>query len=167
MTRRAALKLAAGMLALLPLACAAAANAATEGALLSISGATAQGKRTTRVFTERELLGMPTKTLDTSTAWTSRSTFAGPSLMDVLNRAGYSGGQVEVVAWNNYRYSIDLNNIRKYQPILAHSMNGARLTMSNFGPFFIVYPLDAYPDELSLPTARAKFVWQVKELIVR
>ena len=42
-----------------------------------------------------------------------------------------------------------------------------RLTVSNFGPLFLIYPRDAYPSELSGSAAEAKFVWQIKAMVVK
>jgi hypothetical protein len=51
--------------------------------------------------------------------------------------------------------------------IVAYSMNGKRLKVSDFGPLFLIYPRDAFPTELSGAAADSKFVWQIKDLIVK
>jgi hypothetical protein len=42
-----------------------------------------------------------------------------------------------------------------------------RLTVNKFGPLFLIYPRDAYPSELSGSVAEAKFVWQIKGMVVK
>ena len=45
-------------------------------------------------------------------------------------------------------------------------MNGTRLKVSDFGPLFLMYPRDAFP-ELVGASADSKFVWQIKSLIIK
>jgi hypothetical protein len=46
-------------------------------------------------------------------------------------------------------------------------MNGQRLKISDFGPLFLIYPRDAFPEDLAGASADSKFVWQIKALIVK
>lgn len=118
-------------------------------------------------FSFNEFFALPRKTITTATIWTNRSDFEGPSILDVLKKVGAYGSTVEVIAENDYNHTILINDFKQYQPVLAYLQNGQRLAISDFGPLFLMYPRDTFPEKLSLPTARAKFVWNVYRLHVR
>lgn len=144
---------------------------ATAGdALLTVTGDIARHANEStdsRIFSDKELLTLPQHTIKTSTAWTPQSRFTGPRLSDVLEKSGARGRLVEVHCLDNYSYTLTLEEIKRYQPILAHSMDGKRLSVSDFGPLFLVYPRDQYPKELRTPMAEAKFGWQINGLKVK
>jgi hypothetical protein len=48
----------------------------------------------------------------------------------------------------------------QYAPILAHTRDGSRMSRSDFGPLFIVYPRDRFP-ALRAPIMGARMAWQV------
>jgi len=118
-------------------------------------------------FTQAQLLALPVHSITTSTTWTPRSTFSGPLLSDVLKQAGAQGSQIEVRTLDDYTETIPLSDCDRYGVIVAYSMNGKRLEVSDFGPLFLIYPRDAFPTELSGAEADSKFVWQIKALIVK
>lgn len=116
---------------------------------------------------ETDLLGLPTHEIKTSTRWTPEAIFKGPLLADVLLAAGARGDHVELRTLDDYTYTIPVDEAIKYGAILAYSMNGERLKASNFGPLFLVYPRDRYPERFTGPVGDAKFVWQVNALVVK
>ncbi|WP_137955176.1 molybdopterin-dependent oxidoreductase [Burkholderia sp. 4M9327F10] len=117
--------------------------------------------------TEAQLLALPVHSITTSTTWTPRSTFSGPLLADILKLVGAHGSQIEVRTLDDYAETIPVSDCDRYGVIVAYSMNGKRLKVSDFGPLFIIYPRDAFPTELSGADADSKFVWQIKGLIVK
>jgi hypothetical protein len=118
-------------------------------------------------FGEAQLLALPVHSITTSTTWTPRSTFTGPLLADILKTVGAYGTQVEFHTLDDYTYTVPVSDSDRYGVVVAYSMNGKRLKVSDFGPLFLIYPRDAYPDELTGASGDAKFVWQIKALIVR
>lgn len=140
-----------------------------EDRLLTVRGAIASNEKDNgnTVFTEAGLLALRQYTIKTSTAWTPVSEFSGPRLSDILDKAGAKGSHVEIHCFDDYSYTIPIAELKRYEPILAHSRNGKRLRVNDFGPLFLVYPRDQYPDELRTPTAEAKFIWQIRELVVK
>jgi hypothetical protein len=118
-------------------------------------------------ISEAELMKLPVHTITTSTTWTPKATFAGPLLGDVLKLVDARADRVELHTIDDYSYTVSASEAERYGAILAYSMNGARLKVSNFGPLFLIYPRDAYPSELSGSAAEAKFVWQIKALVVK
>ena len=118
-------------------------------------------------FTEAQLLALPVHSITTSTTWTPRSIFTGPLLADILKKVGAYGTQVEIHTLDDYTYTMPVSDCDRYGVVVAYSMNGRRLKISDFGPLFLIYPRDAYPDELTGALGDSKFVWQIKALIVK
>ncbi|MBB5404207.1 MULTISPECIES: molybdopterin-dependent oxidoreductase [Paraburkholderia] len=118
-------------------------------------------------FDEAQLLALPVHTITTSTTWTPRSTFAGPRLADILKAVGARGSEIELHTYDDYTYTVPVADCERYGVIVAYSMNGQRLKLSDFGPLFLIYPRDAFPDELTGAVGDSKFVWQIKALIVK
>ncbi|MGF6963185.1 hypothetical protein OKW43_000190 [Paraburkholderia sp. WC7.3g] len=118
-------------------------------------------------FSEAQLLALPVHTITTSTTWTPRSTFTGPKLADILKVVGAHGTEIELRTFDDYTYTVPMADCERYGVIVAYSMNGQRLKLSDFGPLFLIYPRDAFPDELTGALGDSKFVWQIKALIVK
>ncbi|MFK4445749.1 hypothetical protein ABH944_005943 [Caballeronia udeis] len=156
--------LAASLLASLPLAASAAPLALDVQGMI---GRTNDADHTVYHLSEADLLKLPVHTITTSTTWTPKSTFAGPLLGDVLKLVDARADNVELRTIDDYSYTVSAREAEHYGAILAYSRDGVRLTVSNFGPLFLVYPRDAYPSELSGSVAEAKFVWLIKALVVK
>ena len=118
-------------------------------------------------FTEAQLLKLPVHEISTSTAWTPRSTFAGPLLSDVLKAVGAYGKQIEIHTLDDYRCVVPVGDADRYGVVLAYSMNGRRLKVSDFGPLFLIYPRDTYPLDLTGAAGDAKFAWQIVSMTIR
>jgi hypothetical protein len=118
-------------------------------------------------FTEAQLLALPAHSIITSTTWTPRSTFTGPLLADILKKVGAYGSQIEFRTLDDYTYTVPVSDSDRYGVVVAYSMNGQRLKVSDFGPLFLIYPRDAFPDEIGGAAGDSKFVWQIKALIVK
>lgn len=118
-------------------------------------------------FSEAQILALPVHTISTSTTWTAKSTFTGPLLADILKTVGAYGDQIEIHTLDDYTYTVPVSDTGRYGVIVAYSMNGKRLQVSDFGPLFLIYPRDEFPGELAGGSADAKFVWQIKALIVK
>ncbi|MFT4433483.1 oxidoreductase [Caballeronia sp. 15715] len=157
-------RLAASLLAVLPLAVSAAPLALDVQGLI---GRTNDADHSVYHIGEAELLKLPVHTITTSTTWTPKSTFSGPLLGDVLNLVNARGDAIELRTIDDYSYTVSAAEAERYGAILAYSRNGVRLTVDKFGPLFLIYPRDAYPSELSGSAAEAKFVWQIKGMVVK
>lgn len=118
-------------------------------------------------FSEKDFLALKPYTIKTTTSWTPLTTFVGARLSDVLKIVGATGTTLEMHALDDYMFSIPMSDAEKYGVILAYSMDGVRIERKKFGPLFVIYPRDDFPNELRLPTAEAKFVWQLSSIIVR
>jgi hypothetical protein len=118
-------------------------------------------------ISEAELMKLPVHTITTSTTWTPKSRFTGPLLSDVLKLVGANAEWMELRTLDDYAYTVSVTEAEKYGAILAYSMNGKRLEISDFGPLFLIYPRDTYPAELTGSVGDAKFVWQIKALLLQ
>lgn len=161
------------VLAALALSCTSATRATATSAsptILTLQGHLLRhqgGTPPTYHLSEAELLALPTRHITTSTPWTPRRIFAGPALADVLSYVRAQPGTLNLQALNDYRVSIPWHDMAHYGVILAHSADGQRMVRKDFGPLWLIYPRDQYPDELDGPAARAKSIWQVQTIEVQ
>lgn len=118
-------------------------------------------------FSEKDFLKLKPATIKTGTNWTPVTTFVGARLSDVLKIVGATGSMLELHALDDYMYAVPATDADKYGVILAYSMDGKRIGRVKFGPLFVIYPRDQFPNELRLPSAESKFVWQLSSIVVR
>jgi hypothetical protein len=116
--------------------------------------------------TDAELRALASKRIVTSTIWTPRCSFEGPLLTSVLEHVRARGQHLRLDALDDYQVTIPWEDLDRYGLILAHSADDQRLRRSHFGPLWLIYPRDEYPNELNGPVAQAKFIWQVRSLEV-
>jgi hypothetical protein len=121
----------------------------------------------TWVFDDDAYLALPQAALVTSTTWTQRQKFEGPLLRSVLAHVGAKGVTIRLLALNNYVVEIPVSDLKKFDPILAHSGDGIRLKRSGLGPLFLVYPRDQFSLELTTPLSQSKFIWQVCRIDIK
>jgi hypothetical protein len=117
-------------------------------------------------FTDAQLLNLPVHEISTSTTWTPRATFQGPLLSDVLKTVGAYGTHIEIHTLDDYTCVVPVSDADRYRVVLAYSMNGKRLKVSDFGPLFLIYPRDADPLELRGAAGDAKFAWQIVSMTI-
>jgi hypothetical protein len=137
---------------------------------LDIDGAvrvTNNAAHTAYHFTEAQLLKLPAHSISTSTAWTPRTTFTGPLLSDVLKAVGAYGSEIEIHTLDDYVCDVPVADAGRYGVVLAYAMNGQRLKVSDYGPLFLIYPRDQYPQELTGAAGDAKFAWQIKSMTIK
>ncbi len=118
-------------------------------------------------LSDADFLALPQTTIRTATNWTPLATFTGVKLTDLIKLVGAYGAVLEFRTLDNYMVRVPIEEFSKYGVILARTMNGELLTLSNFGPYFVIYPRDAFRDELKTVIAESKFAWQVNKIIVR
>jgi hypothetical protein len=121
---------------------------------------------TTTILTKTMIDALPKTSITTSTAWTPKDKFSGPSFKDILSKVGITGKMVRVHALNDYWVDIPMSDIDKYNIILANKRNDVQLRVRDFGPYFVIYPLDEHYEELNKPIFYSRFVWQVEHLTV-
>ena len=112
-----------------------------------------------------EAIGMVS--FQTSTPWYKEPVkFEGVPLAKVMAAVGASGDRVKAIALNDYSAEIPMEDIKKYNVILALRRDGEYMTVRDKGPIFVVYPFDSDPD-LKNQKFYSRSVWQVSKLDVQ
>jgi hypothetical protein len=143
---------------------------AAPAATLTIDGNIAltnvAGKRQFE-FRDGDLKALKQTAIVTSTNWTTKKTFRGPLLSEILSKVGAKGATLDVCAVDDYCYNVPVSDAAKYGVILALSSDGKDLPRDRFGPIWIIYPRDDYPGVLNSATYDARFIWQVTRITVK
>jgi hypothetical protein len=112
------------------------------------------------------LRALPQKQVTTAMPWyDTRQTFSGPTLQAVLELAQARGERLRLIALNDYSVDIPLSDLVRYQPVLAHQLNGKALSVRDKGPLFLVYPFDQHP-EIKNDVYYGRSIWQVATIVV-
>ncbi|MEQ8442875.1 MAG: molybdopterin-dependent oxidoreductase [Alphaproteobacteria bacterium] len=121
----------------------------------------------TAVLDHRMLSDIDTNRFTTGNPWDGTvSTFEGIRLSRLLEALGASGsGQILVAALDGYVAEIPVSDFVQYEPMLAWSRDGERMTVRGKGPLWLVYPYDSF-QELAGETYSARSVWQVERITV-
>lgn len=117
---------------------------------------------------DREMLADVGQTeLQTSTPWTDGvQTFEGVLARTLFERLEATGDTVVATALNDYKVEVPITDFLNYDVILATTMNGQQMQVSDKGPVWIVYPRDQVP-ELQNRKLHDRWVWQLKSLQVK
>ncbi len=121
------------------------------------------------VVTGAQFDSFPRSTITTTTPWTptgKKVRFDGVELNYILKRAGAVGTRLKFHALNDYEIIVSMDDVEKYNILLATEMDGKRLKVRDFGPYFLIYPLDEHYVELNTPHYLARFIWQVSKITV-
>ena len=105
----------------------------------------------------------------TPTAWTdSPVTFEGVLLSHLLEVLAVPGDVTELVmtALNDYQVTIPVTDVRTWPVIIALKRDGQYMSVRNKGPLWVVYPRHAFP-ELAQAKHNPKWIWQLKEIVIR
>lgn len=117
-------------------------------------------------ITTNDLEKMPLNDITTSTNFTERSTFSGVRLSYLIKKHHISSASIRVFAWDDYSYTIPVDEILKYKVIIAFKKNGSYMPISDLGPYAIIYPRDDNPELINLDV-NARTVWQIKEILAK
>nr|WP_202597330.1 molybdopterin-dependent oxidoreductase [Halomonas icarae] len=136
-----------------------------DDVLLEVAGDIALTNLGDEAHLDAQMLNaLPRERLTTHTSVTDgRQTFEGFLVRDLLDALAADGETVTALALNDYRVEIPIEDFRRYDVLLADTMNEQRLTRRDKGPLWIVYPRD---DHLELQDIRYdyRWVWQLHRL---
>jgi hypothetical protein len=125
------------------------------------------GRAPRREFDLAAIERLPQRTLMATTPWyPSTRQFSGPLLRDLLAAAGMPAdatGQARCVALNDYKVDIPLDDLRRFEVVLAHRIDGKPLSVREKGPLFVIYPFDDRP-ELRTSIYYGRCIWQLKAI---
>jgi len=154
--------------ALMAAAHAASLAAPAERPILTISGKISNtNKDGTAQFDRAMLEALGMTAVETTTPWhEGKVRFEGVSMDRLMKHVGAAGQRLIVVALNDYATEIPIEDVSRFNVILALKRNGEYMPVRDKGPLFIVYPFDSNPD-LRTQTYYARSAWQVAKIEVR
>ena len=136
-----------------------------DDTVLMIQAAANSGCAQTVQLTESSLLELPQQQFKTHHSWTKEAeTFSGPLLEDVLKLVCGEATKINLKALNDYSIDVDFTVAKSLKPIVAHSVNGSRLSVRDKGPLWIMVP----SDELNVVSKEldGMLIWQLSDIIV-
>jgi hypothetical protein len=141
-----------------------------DAKILTVSGRigrTNSADKKQYVFSFGELTALGNTTITSTTRFAGHATFVGPTVRDVLKAVQAAGDAafVAVVAIDGYQQRIPIPEFAKYDVVLAHTMNGKRLTVETKGPLWVMYPNDKHKELVGNATL-SKLVWSLTGLVV-
>jgi hypothetical protein len=135
------------------------------GTVLVIDGHVAGGQPAR--FDLASLQALPAIQVTTMTPWTEgKNRYDGVRLRDLLQRLGAEGTMVVAAAMDDYQNEIPMEDVEKYDVIVAYAKNGQLLPRDDKGPLWIIYPFSEF-HELQKDLYFARSVWQLKRLTVQ
>jgi hypothetical protein len=118
-------------------------------------------------FDMAALEALPQHEFTTSTPWyPGVRRFSGPLLRDVLAAAGAEGRTAVLIALNDYRVELPIDDAQRFDVIVARLLDGRPMAVRDKGPLFVIYPFDARP-ELRSAVYHARSAWQLRTIDVR
>lgn len=109
-----------------------------------------------------ESLGVWSYQVNDRQATGKNATFSGPLLRDVLKAAGVTASTIQAEALNDYKIDIPVSDADKYPVLVATKIDGARMSVANYGPTRVIYPTEDY--DLAATVYDARWIWQLKSL---
>jgi len=136
-------------------------------ALLTVSGHISRHNvGDTAVFDEAMLKALPAQELATRTPWEKTVMhFSGPSLKTLLAAVGAKGQSVRLAALDKYEAVVPMDDVRRFDPVLALRVDGRALIVRSRGPVRVMYPFDHFP-ELNTELYAGRAVWQLQRIVV-
>lgn len=141
-------------------------SAPTGRVLLTVSGAIEnvnQGE--TAVFDLALLEGLDWQDITTFTHYTEGpQRFRGPTLASLLEVLGVREGTLRAVALDDYAIKIPIEDLAKYDILLAMEHNGERMRVRNRGPIWVIYPAASPGDIVQEHISHS--IWQLTSIEV-
>jgi hypothetical protein len=136
--------------------------------ILKIIGAVgAKNTPDAAAFDAALLDALPQTTYTATTPWFKEpAQFSGPLLRDVLKLAKAQGTLLNATALNDYKALIPMDDVTRYNVILARKMNGKEIAVRDKGPLFVMYPFDTVP-ELKNMVFFSRSIWQLHTISVQ
>lgn len=137
------------------------AGGASETPLLLILGP--DGSRLASV--DRAALdALPQVAFTTTTIWTNGpQEFAGVPLAVLLDHYGIEAARLDLAAANDYTVTLPAEGIGPVHPVIAHSRNGAPMSLRDKGPLWLVYDYDSDP-QFQTETIYMRSIWQLDRI---
>lgn len=124
--------------------------------------------KSVRTFTLAALRALPQTDVRTGNEFVDGvRDFRGPLARKILDLAGGQGAtMVKLTAANDYAVEFPVSELRKYDAILALSMDGTPLSRRGKGPIWMIYPMSEHA-ELRDPVYNSRLIWQLVKIEYR
>jgi len=111
-----------------------------------------------------DLVAIGNASFTTHTIWTEgEQDFTGLPLVDFIRAFGAGAVSLRAQAINDYTVIIPVADAVEGGPMIAHTRNGAPMTIRDNGPFWLVYPYDRNPDYRT-EVIYARSIWQLERI---
>ncbi|WP_138942987.1 oxidoreductase [Pseudomonas sp. S9] len=84
-------------------------------------------------------------------------------LLTHLNIAPDSYSYLRLDALNMYSVMVPREDIQRFNPIIAYLRNGKSMPISEYGPLYLIYPFDLFP-ELNAQVYFNRSIWQLSKI---
>lgn len=141
--------------------------APTGPVVLSIGGQVSRRNAGERAdFDMAMIAALPQHSFEARTPWYAQTRkFTGPLLRDLLHEARASGTTLRLIALNDYRVDMPMEDTRRFAVILARLLDDRPMAVRDKGPLFIVYPFHDVP-ALRSATYYGRSAWQLRTITV-
>jgi hypothetical protein len=134
--------------------------------LLTVSGKishTNSPDKKSLTFTYKDLATLGQKTIKATTTYTTDTEFKGTLVRDVLKKAGIDkdAKNITLVGLDGYQTRAPISDYQKWDAVVADTLNGKRLTLATKGPLWLMFPLDAHPEDLKNSVIANQLVWNL------
>lgn len=135
--------------------------------VLTVSGHIAQHNTADAAEFDLAMLNaLPVHQFATKNPWKDPvMTYTGPALKTLLQAVGASGQTLRLVALDKYEAHVPMDDVARYNPVLALRVDGKPLTVRTLGPVQLMYPFDRYP-EINVDLYSGRAVWQLRRIVV-
>lgn len=133
---------------------------------INIVGTQYNGRPISVTLSLADVKALPQSGFFTQLPWVEGGAkFTGVELGMLLAHYNIKPGNITLTALNDYATQIDWQDITDYHPIIAIQKNNKDLKIRNYGPYWLIYPTDKFP-ELKSAEYASKMIWQIKEIRV-
>ncbi|WP_339512208.1 molybdopterin-dependent oxidoreductase [Pseudomonas sp. RL_15y_Pfl2_60] len=118
-------------------------------------------------LTLNDLKQMPKRMITTSEPNASEAiVWTGVDLSYLLTHLKISPDDyffLRLEALNKYSVVIPREDIQRFNPIIAYLRNGKSMPISEYGPLYLIYPFDLFP-ELNAQIYFNRSIWQLSKI---
>lgn len=133
---------------------------------ITIEGKNSKGEHINLTLTRAQLERLPQSTLTTHLPWIKgKAKFLGIKLSTLLETYHLQPHTIKLRALNDYSTEVSWQEVKEYEPVIALRKNNRYLKVRDYGPFWLIFSIDAYP-ELAQTKYLAKMIWQLEKIRV-
>lgn len=138
-------------------------DAGADAPLLVVRNPVLGAERGEIRFTRGDLEAMDWHEVQTTNQFIDgKVNFRGPRLTDAISLIGHAGAaKVRLLSAGGNFTEVEISELARYGAILALEMDGRALTLRDFGPIWVMYPIDDHP-ELRDSRFNNRLVWQLQ-----